>query len=141
MKAKLNIKILLTLLILAAFLIPMSENANAKSKTDYQLMKQTVKENYGNKKIKLINGNGDEDAYWNVILHRKNKKYVVVEKVISKGNGTKHGWYKTANGNKYIIGYNKKVPKGKKVTSYIIWNPYSNECDVIDFVIDNGKVR
>lgn len=109
--------------------------------TDYQLMKKTVRKHYPGKKIKIVDGNGSEEKYWSVVLKRKNKKYVVVEKVVSTGNGTKHGWYKTADGNRYIIGYNRKVPKGKKVTSYVIWNPENNECDDVTYVVDNGKVR
>ena len=144
--AKLNIIIVTTLLILAALFIP-ATNPEAKtqfkiqSEENYKLMKTTVRKHYGKKKIKLVNGNGYEDKYWNVILHRKNKNYIVVEKVISKSDGTGYGWYRTKDGNKYIIGYNKKVPKGRRITSYIIWSPDSNECDVIDYVVDNGKVR
>ena len=135
------IHLLMILLLTIIFFIPATANAQSNSTTNYQLMQETVKNNYGNKKIKLVNGNGREDYYWNIVLHRKNKSYVVVEKVVSIGNGTRHGWYDTADGGHYIIGYNKRVPKGKRVISYVIWNPYTNEVDDVAFVIDNKMVR
>lgn len=137
--------VVMLLIIVALLIIRTPETVEAKQKTknltNYELMKQTVRKHYPGKKIRLINGDGWEDKTWKVILSRKNKNYVVVEKCTSIGNGTKHGWRKTKDGNKYIIGYNKKVPKGKKVVSYIIWNPYTDYCDDVTYVVDNKKVR
>lgn len=145
-RSKFKTYVIVMLLIITASLFVSERNVAAKTKTDtattdYKLMKKTVRQHYPGKKIKIVDGNGNEDKYWNVILHRKNKDYVVVEKVVSKGNGTRHGWYTTKDGNKYIIGYNKKVPKGKRVTSYVIWNPKTSYCDDVTYVVDNGKVR
>lgn len=146
--SKFTTYVIIMLILITALLVvskePETANAGVRQydkTTNYKLMKSVVKKNYPTKKVKIVNGNGDEDKYWNVILSRKNKDYIVVEKVVSVGNGSKHGFYKTADGNEYIIGYNKKVTKGKRITSYIIWNPTSNECDDIAYVIDNNKVR
>lgn len=144
-KFKTYVTVMLLLIVALLFFTERTETVEAKAKsektTDYQLMKKTVHKHYPGKKIKIIDGNGSEEKYWNVVLHRKNKSYVVVEKVVSVGNGTRHGWYTTKDGNRYIIGYNKKVPKGKRITSYVIWNPKTNYCDDVTYVVDNGKVR
>lgn len=108
---------------------------------DYQLMRQTIQTEYGNRPIRFVDGNGNEERFWNVVSSRENKEYIVVEKTISTGNGTDHGWYETVDGNRYIIGYNAEVEVGKQTVSYIIWNPESNECDDIAHVIDNGSIR
>ena len=132
-------------LIAATAIIPacgaVEVEAKTKDLTNYELMKQTVRENYGDKEIKLVDGNGDEDRYWEIILHRKNKDYVVVEKVVSVGDGTDHGWYDTESGGHYIIGYNKTTRSGRKVVSYIIWNPENNQVDDVAYVVDHKKVR
>ena len=55
-----------------------------------------------------------------------------VEYVISHSLGDDGGM--TTNGS--YIGYNARVPKGKRVVSYVIWN-----YDDIVAVYDNGKMR
>ena len=111
--------------------------------TDWQIVKELTK-GY-NKPIKLINGNTISfKKYEKIVLHRKNKNYIVVEKVVSKSTGKPdlyHGWYNTTEGDRFIIGYNKKVPKGKKVVSYIIYDFDSNEPDEILWVVDNKRYR
>ena len=108
---------------------------------DYHLMRQTVRTEYGNRPIRFVDGNGSEEKFWNVVSSRENEEYIVVEKTISTGDGTDHGWYETVDGNRYIIGYNSEVDAGKQIVSYIIWNPETNECDDIAYVIDNEMIR
>jgi len=113
----------------------------AKPKTDWEIVQQLCKKS--KKKIKLINSNKMTDKQaWKVIDNRKGKNYIVVEKIVSISNGRGYGWYSTkTKGSKYIIGYNKKIPKGRKVTSYVIWNPKTNICDDVLWVVDNQKYR
>ena len=138
-------KIFTTITLAAALISPIASanpvHAGTRAKSNWQIVQEIVEKHYPGKKIRIVSGNGKEDDFWKAISHRKNKSYVVVEKTISTGDGTKHGWYTTADGNKYIIGYNKKVSKGKRIVSYIIWNPESNECDTVDYVVDNSKAR
>lgn len=116
--------------------------AKTETKTNWQIVKEYCKKQ-GYTKIKVVESNKITDkAFWRIADHRKNKKWILVEKVVSVSDGTSYGWYSTkTKGTNYIIGYNKKVPKGKKVTSYVIWNPKSNVCDDILAVVDNRKIR
>lgn len=102
--------------------------------TDKALVQKTCKEVYHNTNIKYIKYNAKNAE--KIILHRKGKKYIVVEKMVSHSCGT-YGLTKEG----YYITYNKKVKKGKKVISYCIYSPMNNYCDGVDFVIDNRKVR
>ena len=103
--------------------------------TNKALVQQTCKENYHNTNIKYIRYNSKN--WEKIVLHRKGKKYIVVEKFISYSSGKDYGYSKEG----YYIKYNKKVKKDKKVISYCIYSPYNNYCDGVDFVIDNRKVR
>lgn len=105
--------------------------ANAKT-TNKGLAKKYCKENYQDYKIKYF-------TKWNeyTMTHRKGKRIVYIEKIISYSSGNKYGY--TQNG--YYIAYNKKVKKGNKVISYCIYNPYSNYPDDIIAVIDCKKIR
>lgn len=104
--------------------------------TNKGLIKEYCKEHYPDLKIKYITF--DDDTSWDKILHRKGKNVVYVEKCISKSSGKKCGY--TVIGH-YYTAYNKKVKKGKKVTSYFIWNPYTNYCDDVVAAVDNKKIR
>lgn len=99
--------------------------------TDYGLIKKYCHSRYYGYKIKMVNFNDKR------LQNRKGKKIVYVEKIIStsKGNG-----YGTIKG-KWIIAYNKKVKKGKRVVSYCIYSPLNNYCDDVVAVIDNNKIR
>ena len=68
---------------------------------------------------------------------RNHKGKMIVEVVKSKSLGGK--WGKTKDG--YKIRYNKKVKKGKKVTSYLIYSPRNNAPDGIVAVVDNKKIK
>lgn len=136
---------IISLLLILVITLTMTVTAEAKiykpsGKTNWQIVKQLAKKT--GKPIKLVDEIKTPEAkLWNLIEHRKGKPYVLVTKVVSVGNGTDHGWYTTKEGFRYIIGYNKKVPKGKKVTSYIIWNPKTNYEDDILYVVDNRMYR
>lgn len=94
-----------------------------------------TKANYPKYKIKFITLN---KKGWKKILHRKSKKFIYIEKCVSKSSGKRYGY--TLRGHHYIV-YNKRVPKGKLVTSYCIWNPKNNACDDVVAVVDNKMVR
>lgn len=98
-------------------------------KTNVQIVKALVKQMH--KPMKVVRYHDP------AIFHRKGKKHVIVEKIVSISNGKKGGWIK---GGGYIA-YNKKVPKGKKVTSYIIFSTTSNEYDDVLWVVDNNTYR
>ena len=133
------ISILIMALLISCLAIP-AEAKQTNGKTNWQIVKQLTKKY--KKPIKLVNEiKTPEKKLSKLILHRKGKPYILVTKVISTGNGTDHGWYTTDEGNRYIIGYNKRVPVGKKVVSYIIWNPKTNYEDDILYVVDNKTYR
>lgn len=74
---------------------------------------------------------------------RKGKRIVYVEvlKSNARGNlqGKRRSWGITTKGS--YITYNRRVKKGKRVTSYCIWNPNSNYTDDVVAVVDNGFIR
>ena len=134
------VAILIAITILSCF--EYAEAGETNTKTNWQIVKDLCrKEGYAN--ILLIDSNKTTDkTFWKMVDHRKGKPYIIVEKVVSKSDGTGNGWYSTkTKGTNYIIAYNKRVPKGRKVTSYVIWNPGSNECDDILYVVDNKRWR
>ena len=113
----------------------------AKSMSNKQIVKEYCKHHYKGYKIQYF-------TEWNekIITHRANKRivYVQIEKSISSGkidscNGRYWGYIKGQH--YYKTWYNKKVKKDKTVTSYYIYNPYTNYEDDIVAVIDNGKIR
>ena len=138
-------RVIIIVMLMTVLLSCCTVNAEAKEtkqKTNWQIVKDLCrKEGYAN--ILLIDSNKTTDkTFWKMVDHRKGKPYIIVEKVVSKSDGTGNGWYSTkTKGTNYIIAYNKRVPKGKKVTSYVIWNPKSNECDDVLYVVDNKRWR
>lgn len=113
----------------------------AKSPTDKQIVKNYCTQHYPNMKIKYF-------TKWNdkVMCNRAGKGvvYVEVEKSISSGkkdsrNGRCWGYVKGQH--YYKTWYNKKVKRGKAVTSYYIYDPCTNYDDGIVAVIDNKKIR
>jgi len=104
---------------------------NCKKITDKQLAKRWCAKHYPKCKVKFVK-EGDQR-----INIRKGKRIVYVEVVKSKSRGKRHGT--TSLG--YCIGYNIKVSKGKRITSYVIWNPYTDYCDDVVVVVDNGRIR
>lgn len=72
-----------------------------------------------------------------MIRERATRHTIYVEIIKSVSTGGSHGTY----GKNYYIAYNKRVRKGKHVTSYCIWNPCNAYCDDVEAVADNGKIR
>lgn len=104
----------------------------AKNAQDINLVKKLCKPY--KKPIKIVQGYSKKTN--DIILNRKNKKYIVVEKVDSVSCG-KYGYDKAG----YYIKYNKTVPKKKRVISYLIYNPNTNYCDDILWIVDNKMYR
>lgn len=133
--------ILIIVTVFGSFTAVQAEPKSGTGKSSWQITKDLCKK-AGYKKIKLIKTNElSEKKVWRIIQGRKGKNYIVVEKIISYGDGTYHGWYTTPDANKYIIGYNRKIPKGQMVTSYVIWNPKTNTEDDVLHVVDNRMYR
>lgn len=99
--------------------------------TDKQLAKRWCRKHYPKCRVKFVK-EGDQR-----INTRKGKRIVYVEVVKSRSRGNRHGT--TTLG--YVIGYNMKISKGKQVTDYVIWNPYTDYCDDVVAVVDNARVR
>lgn len=100
--------------------------------TSRKLAKAYAKANYPKCKVVFVKENSKK------ILKRKGKKTVYIEKVVSKSSGANYGY--TIKGH-YYIKYNRKIEKGKKVTSYCLWNPYTNYCDDVVAVADCKMIR
>ena len=109
-------------------------------KSDWEIVSELCE---GYSRIQLIDTNEMTlDEAWRVINNRKDKPYVVVEKIISVSNGDGYGWYKMKGATReYIIGYNETIKKGEPVISYVIWNPETDICDDVLFVVDSKKFR
>jgi len=101
---------------------------DSKVVTTKKLAKAFAVANYPNCKVKFI---GQVDT------NKEGKNIIYIEKCVSKSKGN-YGY--TIKGH-YYVAYNKKVKKGKKVTSYFIWNPYTNYDDDIVAVADNKMIR
>ena len=118
-------KELFTIAILSAALV----TATINTSNDHVLCEQYIKDHYPDLIVQQVS-----DASIYQIEHRKGTVLVEVFTSTSAGD---HGY--TADG--YYIAYNKEVPKGKKVTSYVIYNPDNNYTDDVVAVIDNGEIR
>lgn len=99
--------------------------------TSHKLARAYAKANYPKCKIVFVKM-GDKR-----IDNRKGKKTVYIEKLVSKSRGS-YGY--TIKGH-YYIKYNKKVKKGNKVVSYLLWNPYTNYIDDVVAIVDCKKIR
>lgn len=119
-----------------------------RNKLDDSIVKITAK----NKNIQLVNDyirrNYDLNAYKvkyistgkltdRMIRERATRHTIYVEIIKSISAGGKHGTY----GKDYYIAYNKRVRKGKHITSYCVWNPCNSYCDDVIAVADNRKIR
>lgn len=103
--------------------------------TDRNLAIAYAKANYPNCKIKFITLN---KKGWKKLEKRKGKRIVYIEKCITISNGKKGGYTKKGH---YYVAYNKKVKKGKKVTSYFVYNPYTHYIDDVVAAVDNKIIR
>jgi len=104
---------------------------DARKLSDRQLVKDWCRKHFRNYRIKIVKEN--DSRIWN----RMSKRVVYVEKVKSISRGGRHG---TTRGG-FCIGYNMNVKRGKRITSYVIWNPRNNVCDDVLAVVDNGRIR
>lgn len=107
---------------------------NAKNK-NIQLVNDYIRKNYDLNayKVKYISTRKLTDK---MIRERAVKHTIYVEIIKSVSAGGRHGTYEN-----YYIAYNKRVRKGKHVTSYCVWNPCNAYCDDVEAVADNGKIR
>lgn len=129
-------KLFYALIILLSICFLFAVSAEAKptpKKSNYKIVKTLARKS--GRPIKLVKYHNKKTDY--IIVNRKNRKYLVVEKVVSISNG-KDGGY-TFDG--CYIAYNKKTARDKLVTSYIIYSPYSNEFDEILYVVDHNTYR
>lgn len=106
----------------------MASTCLAYGTTDKQLVRKYVKKHYPKYRIVYTTNPCPKHKSKDVVT-------VSVEKSFSDG-----GYYGTTLDG-YTIAYNKKVKKGKKVKSYLIWNPHNNTCDDVVAVVDNKKIR
>ncbi len=94
-----------------------------------------IENHYKDCTVKVIKETG---AYNNIKLKTRKGKHIVYIEVIKS---VSHGrWGRTTKYGSYIK-YNKPVRKGKKVTSYCIYNPNTNWYDDVTAVIDNKMIR
>lgn len=138
--SKIKKAILILLVATTALLCTAMIQPNQKS--DWEIVNELCK-NEGYSKIHVVNTNElTANQTWRTINNRKWKSYIVVEKIISESNGDGCGWYKIkGTAREFLIGYNSKIDKGEMVTSYVIWNPETDECDDVLYVVDNAKYR
>lgn len=99
--------------------------------TSHKLAKAYANANYPKCKVVFVKMNDKR------IDNRKGKKTVYIEKLVSKSRGN-YGY--TIKGH-YYIKYNRKVTKGHKVVSYLLWNPYTNYIDDVVAVVDCKMIR
>lgn len=106
-----------------------------KKNKDLYLTYRYIEKHYKDYSIKFIK----EGKQWqNIKLKTRKGKHVVYIEVIKS---VSHGrWGRTTKYGSYIK-YNKPVRKGKKVTSYCIYNPNTNYYDDVTAVIDNKIIR
>ena len=108
-----------------------SSYANSVDTKNNALVREYCNKHYQKYTIRVITKYNPK-----VMENRKGKKIVFVERFVSYSKG-KYGYSKKGE----YVKYNKKVPNGKKVISYFIYNPETNYCDDVVAVIDCGKIR
>ena len=99
--------------------------------SDKALAKRWAQKHYPGYKVVFV-----KDAS-PVISHRAGKHKVYIEVIHTRSAGGYDGWTKDG----YYVCYTKKVRKGKRATSYAIWNPHNNVCDDVVAFVDHGKIR
>ena len=125
------ITIMICIVLIMGIFVSSSSSVFAKSDKNRKIAKQYCKEHYPKLKVVFLKRYDEKK-----LLHRKNCGKIYVERVISWSKGH-YGYDKDG----YYIWYNKKVKKGKKVISYLVYNPTNNYCDDVIAVIDNEKIR
>ena len=99
------------------------------TKTNRQLVTEYVERHYPEYHIKF-----DRHVTYREVTRRQGTVLVEIIETVS------HGRYGlTRDG--YGVYYNRRVKRGKRVTSYLIYNPENNVIDDVVAVVDNKKVR
>lgn len=93
---------------------------------------EDVAQDYGLPIVYTVVENDD----WRVVDNRTDDE-LIVQVVESTSYGGRYG----EDPQGYVIAYNVDVPQGDQVTSYIIYNPYSQAYDDVVAVVDNGMIR
>ena len=128
-------KFIIILTVFMLTLVPVNSVLAKSDNKDVRLVKQYCQKHYASKKYKRV---FIKEQYLNTkkLKTRKRNKtiYIEVIKSVSKG---KYGITRKGN----YIRYNCKVKKGKKVKSYLIYNPKTRNVDDVVAVVDNGKIR
>ena len=130
------------LFILAAIMMFTLNPVTVKANTNKDLSVATtyISRHYPGYKVRFV-----PEGKTNMIKlrTRKGKRIIYVEVLKSNARrnlqGKRRSWGITTKGS--YITYNRRVKKGKRVTSYCIWNPNSNYTDDVVAVVDNGFIR
>ena len=69
------------------------------------------------------------------LTRRKGKPYIYVWRIVTRSRGI------YGKGKAGTVAYNKRVKRGKKVVSYVVYSPHSNALDDVVAVVDNGIIR
>lgn len=123
-------KIIILVLFVLCLAMPMTSVSAKTYKSNMQIVKMLCRKQH--RPFKIVSGS---KAY-KALAHRKGKKTLIVEKIVTYSNGKKGGF-----GKEGYMAYNKRVKKGKKVISYIIYSNKSNEPDDVLWVVDNHTYR
>lgn len=130
------------LFILAAIMMFTLNPVSVKANTNKDLSVATtyISRHYPGCKVRFVSEGKPNTMK---LRTRKGKRIVYVEILKSRAKenlkGKRRSWGITAKGS--YITYNRRVKKGKRVTSYCIWNPNSNYTDDVVAVVDNGLIR
>ena len=130
------------LLIIATFIFCGAVEASASdavkvSKQDRKAITKYINRNYGKQyHAKYIDGGTNDKA----LSRRKGKQTIIVEKFRTRSNG-KTGVITSGPLKGKVAGYARKQPKGKTVTTYLIYSPNTNSYDGIDAIVTKGKIR
>lgn len=125
---KTTIKTIIIVIIVALFAFCNMSIANASTKSDKTLAKNWAKSHYS-QPIKFVSQGK---------VPKNRKGIVYIEKLKTKSDGKHNGH--TIKGH-YYVSYPKKVKRGRKVTMYLIYNPYTNYCDDVVAVVCLKKVK
>ena len=101
--------------------------AGAKT-SDAAKAKAWAKAHYKSKVVKVV-------GYHKVPMNRGGVVYI--EKIKTKAKGGKVG--KTSDGK--TVRYPKRVKRGKRITMYLVYSPYSNSPDDVVAVVACGKFK
>lgn len=121
-------KRIISLAIVAIMALTATTGAASAKTSDLAKAKAWSKAHYKGKIVKVVD-------FGKLPKDRKGIVYIVKVKTVSKG-----GHNGKVKGTRYVVGYPKKVKKGKKVNVYLVYNPYTNNCDDVVAFIACGKI-